>query len=246
MEKWVMSGNSPIPNVVTAKAALMNQIVKDAQDLPSLLQRLSEVDPELTQRLEGKALSSSKTPWVTLIATGVAWVSTKYGLGWDETTDNIITGAVLVGVAYLMRAISPAPITSVFKKKENDVANVVKSAALKGVVVLVLGTGLLWGLTGCNKPLTPAQVQTAQTLVTVASATVPGGAQALADGQLLCQGVAGIQAIVDATTGKPYLVTGKPAAVVAQVCALLSGVPVAPPAAPITVQPAAVIPPAHT
>jgi len=99
-------------------------------------------------------------------------------------------------------------------------------------------------IAACSQPLTPAQTAAGQTLVSVASATMPGVATPLADGQLLCSVGQTLQAVVDAATGKPFLVTGKAAQTVANVCAVIGGVPVAPPTVATTVPAKAVAVPA--
>jgi hypothetical protein len=135
------------------KATAINQVVKDAQSLPALVAGLKTIEPDLAAQIEGKALASSKTPWVTLLGAAVAWISTKYGFGWDDTTDSFVTGAVLLIVSYIMRALSNVPITGFFVKAED-----VFKAFL---VLLLLSVGM--GLSACGNqvaspslPLPPA------------------------------------------------------------------------------------------
>lgn len=67
---------------------------------------------------------------------------------------------------------------------------------------------------------------------------------AVAAGQLMCAtaGVYGpaVVAIVEAASGKPYLVNDRAAATVAATCALVNGIPVVPPADPAQVPAVAV------
>lgn len=93
-------------------------------------------------------------------------------------------------------------------------------------------------LASCTQPLTQTQLQAAEAGITVIDASVPNAAQALAAGQLLCQTGAFIKAIYEGQTGKPFLVTGRTAQTVANVCQLLGAgaVPVAPPTVPTQVQ----------
>ncbi len=119
------------------------------------------------------------------------------------------------------------------------------SAVIKFACVGLALTGLGAALGGCQKGtssassanMTAAELAAAEAGITVISATVPGAAQVLADGQLLCQAGSEVVAVVDAITQKPWLVTGKPAAAVEQACLLVGGQfkPVAPPTSPATV-----------
>lgn len=101
----------------------------------------------------------------------------------------------------------------------------------------------LAALAACAQ-LTPQQAAVAQALVTVVGDLVPGGSAALGVGQLLCQGGGGLVAVYDAATGKPFLVTGRSATLVANVCSAIGGSPTAPPAASTTVTAKAVAIPA--
>lgn len=66
------------------------------------------------------------------------------------------------------------------------------------------------------------------------------------DGQLFCAAEGSVVAVVDATTGKAYVVTNKSAATVAAVCKLIApgGIPVVPPSQPSQTPAVAIIP--HT
>lgn len=85
-------------------------------------------------------------------------------------------------------------------------------------------------IAGCSQPLTTTQTTEAQIAVQIAADFLPGGSAALAAGQLICQGAGSIVGVFDAATGQPYLVTGKAATVVANVCSAIgsSYTPVAP------------------
>lgn len=100
----------------TASTVAVNDAVAAAKDLPDLIAKAKVVDPDLAAAITGKALIASKTPWGTLLTTGAAYLSAKYGLGWDESTDELVALGGLVIGSYLMRYVSPARITSLFKK----------------------------------------------------------------------------------------------------------------------------------
>ena len=84
-------------------------------------------------------------------------------------------------------------------------------------------------LGACANTLTPTQVSEAQTAIKLLSATVPQLGQFVADGQLICAGSGVFQAIVDAVTNKPFLVTGKAANTVHNICLALGATPVSSP-----------------
>ncbi|MDB5405410.1 MAG: hypothetical protein JWL84_322 [Rhodospirillales bacterium] len=102
-------------NISTTVA--VDDAVAAAKSLPDLVNKVSVADPSLALALQSKALIASKTPWGTLLATGAAYLSAKYGLGWSESFCELIAlGGMLVG-SYAMRAISPGRISGLFKTK---------------------------------------------------------------------------------------------------------------------------------
>lgn len=96
----------------TLKAAV-DTAVADAKNLPQLVSTLQTVDPVLAEQFTGKALLASKSPWGTLLAAVVAYGASRFGLGWDHDTCALVAGAGLLLGAYVMRALTKAPITSV-------------------------------------------------------------------------------------------------------------------------------------
>lgn len=120
---------SAMATVETHKAALINDAVKAAQDMPHLVAMLQTADPTLAQQIEGKSLVASKTPWGTLVCSAVAFFATKYGLActaavttncWSNDTVDLVGGLAAMGGAlvgsYIMRSITSAPITGVLTK----------------------------------------------------------------------------------------------------------------------------------
>ena len=89
---------------------LVNAIVARARSLPELIEMLP---PAMAEQLETKPLLLSKSPWGTLAAAVLAWVSTRYGLGWDEATCSVIAGAAVLLGSYAMRAMTKQPIAGV-------------------------------------------------------------------------------------------------------------------------------------
>ncbi len=96
--------------VLSATPAI-NALVNRARSLPELL---ASLPPGLAAYFTTKPLILSRSPPAVLLATGIAWVSTRYGLGWDDKMDALIAGTVLLAVGYLMRLISKQPIAGVF------------------------------------------------------------------------------------------------------------------------------------
>ena len=95
---------------ILTPTAAVNDAVAAAKSLPNLIANLYALDPALAAQLESKPLRASKTPWGTLGAGVVAWLSSRYGFGFDETTCGLLSGlAVLLG-SYVMRAITKQPI----------------------------------------------------------------------------------------------------------------------------------------
>jgi hypothetical protein len=106
---------STAPAPATQESVEINKAISVAKNLPDLIARAQAVDPSLAAALTGKALIASKTPWGNLLATAIAYIVAKYGLGWSESFDELIAGAALVGMSYIMRLVSPARVTGLFK-----------------------------------------------------------------------------------------------------------------------------------
>ena len=98
---------------VLSPTTAVNDAIAAAKSLPNLIANLYALDPALATQLETKPLLASRTPWGTLAAGIVAWLSTRYGFGFDETTCSLLSGiAVLIG-SYTMRALTRQPIAGV-------------------------------------------------------------------------------------------------------------------------------------
>ena len=98
---------------VLSSTTAVNEAIAAAKSLPNLIANLYALDPALAAQLESKPLLASKSPWGTLAAGVVAWLSSRYGFGFDETTCGLVSGvAVLLG-SYAMRAITKQPVVGV-------------------------------------------------------------------------------------------------------------------------------------
>ena len=96
--------------------AAENAAVREARDLPDLIDRLKVVSPPLAAQFVGKSLAASRTPWGTLLLPVVTYLAARYGLGWTPDVDALVAGvAVLVG-SYAMRAAPRVPITGLFHR----------------------------------------------------------------------------------------------------------------------------------
>jgi hypothetical protein len=91
--------------------AVVNKAIALAQDVPTLVAGLEQINPKLAEQITGKALINSRSPWGTLAAGAVGWAASHYGLGWDEGTASAIGGAAVLLGSYAMRAITSSPIT---------------------------------------------------------------------------------------------------------------------------------------
>ena len=96
-------------------SAVLNAAVAASTDLVSLHAKLETIDPTLAASLESKPLAASKTPWGVLGAAAVAYASSRYGLGLDQSMDALIAGAAVLAASYLMRWLSPTTIRGLFK-----------------------------------------------------------------------------------------------------------------------------------
>lgn len=104
------------PNTAGAPTTPRDQVVASAKDLPDFIRKATAFDPDTAAKWTGKALLASKTPWGTLAVPLVAYLASRYGFGWDDSTCALVAGAgVLVG-SYLMRLVTELPITGIFRK----------------------------------------------------------------------------------------------------------------------------------
>lgn len=106
-----------VANVTTgAPTTKADQAIGLARDLPDLISKASTLDPELAAKFTGQALVMSRTPWGTLAGGLVGWLVTKYGLGWDQATCDLVAGGCVLMASFGMRYITENPITGLFRK----------------------------------------------------------------------------------------------------------------------------------
>lgn len=105
------------PNITTgAPTTPADQAVGIARDVPDLIQKASMVAPDLASKWTGQSLIASRSPWGTLAGGVVGWLVTKYGLGWDQSTCDLVAGGCVLVASYAMRYVTENPITGWFRK----------------------------------------------------------------------------------------------------------------------------------
>ena len=108
--------DTPTTRSEAQTAVVRNDLVAAAKDLPDLIAKAKEVDPALAEQLTAKPLIASKSPIGTLVAGVVTWLASKYALGWDQTTCDLVAGAAVLIGGYMMRYITSSPIAGFFSK----------------------------------------------------------------------------------------------------------------------------------
>ena len=93
-----------------------DSIIKQAQNVPQLVSAAERFDPALAESLTPKALWASKSAPGTLLVAVITYLVSKYGLGWDGGTVDLVSGAAVLIGAYGFRAITRSPIGGLFSK----------------------------------------------------------------------------------------------------------------------------------
>ena len=113
--------------------AAENAAIREARDLPDLIKRLEVASPALAAQFVGKSLAASRTPWGTLLLPVVAYVATRYGLGWTPDVDALVAGITVLIGSYAIRTATRVPITGLFRPAP-VVAETVPPVTKPGVV----------------------------------------------------------------------------------------------------------------
>jgi len=111
----------PVPTAPPApqQAAVMNErdlIVASATSLPDLIQKAEILDPAMANKLKGQAAVASATPVGALIGGVIGLLLTRYGLGLDADTVNLVSGLLVLGGGYVTHWIQ-ARVTSIVPSK---------------------------------------------------------------------------------------------------------------------------------
>lgn len=102
---------------LASRVMMTNAVVADAKSLPDLITKVESVNPDLAAAMVSKPLIASKTPWGVLLVTAITYGASKYGLGWDETTCDLVGGFAILAGSYFMRWVSSSRIAGVFRAK---------------------------------------------------------------------------------------------------------------------------------
>ena len=94
-----------------------SELVAAAKSMPDLIEAARKSAPSLAEQLEGAPLIYSKTVWGMLVTIVLIWLARHYNLGWDRDTDNLVSGAIVMGVTIGLRWITKTPISSWLRKK---------------------------------------------------------------------------------------------------------------------------------
>lgn len=109
-----MSTTTTPPAPPTPESDTRNAIIAQARDLPELIEKAKAVDPKLAESLTSKGLLASKSTWGPVASLAVSWVVTKYALGWDSNTCELVSGAIVLAVSAVLRALTRSPIGGLF------------------------------------------------------------------------------------------------------------------------------------
>ena len=161
-----------------------DQLIADAKNLPDLVQAARVADPVLAEALTGKALIASKTVWGNAISTLIAWVVSRYGLGWDPNTCALISGLVLLAASAIIRSISAGPITGLFRAASSPTApSTAATGTAAALVLTIVLSGVLAACAASDAVLQSAGVKAA-TIKVIDQDVATGG-------QLFCQAADG-------------------------------------------------------
>ena len=123
---------TPTTPATDVKASIVNQVIAGAKDGPTLLAGLQTVDPALVTALttNGKALGLN--PIGGIIAAGVAWLVTKYGLGWSPDVQTIVVGLIGLAGSEAVRVFKSSPFDGLLAKSAPAKAAAVSQAGTVG------------------------------------------------------------------------------------------------------------------
>lgn len=106
----------PVPPVAVPVFAHRDEIVASAKSLPDLVAKAETYDPAMAAKLKGQAAVASATPAGSLVGAVIGFLVTKYGLGWDSETVNLVSGLTLLAGGYVTHWVQ-ARVTSILPKK---------------------------------------------------------------------------------------------------------------------------------
>lgn len=92
----------PTPATAAAQPTLRDTVIGDARNLPDLINKAEQFDPELAKRLTGTAMGASVTAPGVFLAWALTLISTKYGLGWSPDFCALASGTVVLVAGYTL------------------------------------------------------------------------------------------------------------------------------------------------
>ena len=99
----------------------VNRAIAAANDVPSLVANLQQIDPALATQITGKALVASKSVYYPAASAAVVYLVARYSLTWDPATVELVSGLLAlvatVVVSAVCRYVTNSPITSWVRKR---------------------------------------------------------------------------------------------------------------------------------
>lgn len=102
----------PLPPPGTPVTVERDRIIASAVSLPDLIAKAETLDPAMANKLKGQATAASATPVGALVGGAVGLVVTRYGLGWDAATVNLVSGTLILVGGYIAHWVQ-ARVTSI-------------------------------------------------------------------------------------------------------------------------------------
>lgn len=91
----------PTPATAAAQPTLRDTVIGDARNLPDLINKAQQLDPELAKRLTGTATAASVTAPGVFVSAVVSWVAARYALGWSPEFCSLVSGGVVLVAGYV-------------------------------------------------------------------------------------------------------------------------------------------------
>jgi len=101
--------------MILTPTPIINTAIAQARSLPGLIANLQHINPDLVAQLETKPLLASRTVWGTLLAWGIGWLTTRYGLDWPTETCGLVAGACMWAASIALRWITKGPVAGIVR-----------------------------------------------------------------------------------------------------------------------------------
>lgn len=93
--------SASVPPIPPPEQSQRDRIVASANSLPDLVAKAETFDPALAAKLKGQAAIASATPVGALVGGAIGMIVTRYGLGWDAATVNMVSGMLVLAGGYV-------------------------------------------------------------------------------------------------------------------------------------------------